>query len=197
MRDADNSGVGGGSCHTNDGVKYIPAFPATCPFVTTVGGTTHVNPEVAVNFSGGGFSNYFERPRYQDAAVSAYLDTIGSANAGLYNRSGRGYPDISAQAKNFQVVIDRVVIPLAGTSCASPTAAGVISLLNDHLISKQKPPLGFLNPLIYSKAYAGFNDITSGSNPGCNSAGFTATEGWDPVTGFGTPDFEKLKCLVE
>ncbi|KAH9964645.1 peptidase S8/S53 domain-containing protein [Russula dissimulans] len=136
---------------------------------------------MAVNFSGGGFSNYYERPPYQDAVVSAYLDTIGSANAGLYNRCGRGYPDISAQAKNLQVVIDRVVVPLEGTSCSSPTAVGVISLLNDHLISKQRRPLGLLNPLIYSKAYTGFNDITSVSNPGCNSTGFTATEGWDPV----------------
>ena len=43
-----------------------------------------MNPEVAVDFSGGGFSNYFERPHYQEAAVSAYLSKIGNANAGLY-----------------------------------------------------------------------------------------------------------------
>ena len=61
------------------------------------------------------------------------------------------------------------------------TAAGVISLLNDFLISKGKRPLGFLNPLLYSKAVTGFNDITSGSNPGCGTAGFSAVEGWDPV----------------
>jgi hypothetical protein len=42
-----------------------------------------MNLEVTVNFSGGGFSSYFERPRYQGAAVSVYLNTIGSANAGL------------------------------------------------------------------------------------------------------------------
>ena len=62
------------------------------------------------------------------------------------------------------------------------TAAGVISLLNDHLISNGKSPLGFLNPMIYSKGVPGFNDITSGSNPGCNTTGFPATEGWDPVS---------------
>ena len=37
---------------------------ASCPFVTTVGGTIRTNPEVAVSFSGGGFSNFFARPRY-------------------------------------------------------------------------------------------------------------------------------------
>ena len=62
------------------------------------------------------------------------------------------------------------------------TFAGVVSLLNDYLISKGKSPLGFLNPLIYSKAASGFNDITSGSNPGCGTNGFSAGKGWDPVS---------------
>lgn len=61
------------------------------------------------------------------------------------------------------------------------TVAAVISLLNDFLISQGKPPLGFLNPLLYSTGTAGLNDITSGSNPGCGTAGFTAVKGWDPV----------------
>ena len=62
------------------------------------------------------------------------------------------------------------------------TAAGVISLLNDYLISKGKSPLGFLNPMIYSTGAIGFNDITSGSNPGCGTSGFSAAKGWDPVS---------------
>ena len=62
------------------------------------------------------------------------------------------------------------------------TFAGVISLLNDFRLSQGKSPLGFLNPLIYSTGAAGFNDITSGSNPGCSTNGFTAGTGWDPVS---------------
>jgi len=54
------------------------------------------------------------------------------------------------------------------------------SLLNDFLISQGKAPLGFLNPLIYTSASA-FNDIKSGSNPGCGTQGFSAVTGWDPV----------------
>ena len=61
------------------------------------------------------------------------------------------------------------------------TAAGVFSLLNDYLISQGKAPLGFLNPLIYSTTSSPFNDITSGSNPGCGTQGFSAVHGWDPV----------------
>ena len=54
------------------------------PFVTAVGGTTKVNPEIAAYFSGGGFSNYFSRPSYQNGAVSSYLQGIGGLNYGLF-----------------------------------------------------------------------------------------------------------------
>ncbi|KAH9019198.1 hypothetical protein EDB84DRAFT_1236742, partial [Lactarius hengduanensis] len=61
---------------------------------------------------------------------------------------------------------------------------GIISLLNDHQISQGKPPLGILNPWIYGGGLKGFNDIVSGSNPGCNlgcnTDGFSAIAGWDP-----------------
>jgi tripeptidyl-peptidase-1 len=50
------------------------------------------------------------------------------------------------------------------------------------LISQGKPPLGFLNPWIYSGGLLGFNDIIYGSNPGCGTAGFSAAQGWDPVS---------------
>ena len=54
------------------------------PYVTTVGGTVKVNPEVAANFSGGGFSNYFPRPSYQERAVSSYLQNLGPMNHSLF-----------------------------------------------------------------------------------------------------------------
>ncbi|KZV69308.1 subtilisin-like protein [Peniophora sp. CONT] len=192
-------GVGGADCRTNDGtnmVRFQPIFPATCPFVTSVGGTTRVNPEVAAGLSSGGFSNVFARPSYQSVAVSAFLSANGNTNAGLFNTTGRGFPDVAAQAENFQVVLGGSVVNVAGTSCASPTVAGVVSLLNDFLLSQNKATLGFLNPLLYSTGQAGLNDITSGSNPGCNTPGFSAIAGWDPVTGLGTPDFGKLQSIV-
>ena len=54
------------------------------PFVTAVGGTTKISPEVAVSFSGGGFSNYFAKPSYQSTTVSNYLTSIGTKNQGLF-----------------------------------------------------------------------------------------------------------------
>ncbi|KAH8104065.1 peptidase S8/S53 domain-containing protein [Cristinia sonorae] len=194
-----DDGVGAGNCLTNDGKntkQFQPNFPASCPFVTTVGGTIRVNPEVAVSFSGGGFSNYFARPSFQSAAVSGFLTKLGTTNRGLFNTTGRAYPDVAAQGQGFQVVIGGRVSSVGGTSASSPTFAGVIALLNDFRISNGKAPLGFLNPIIYSTGVAGFNDITSGSNPGCGTNGFTAGAGWDPVTGLGTPDFGKLQALI-
>ncbi|PFH51001.1 hypothetical protein AMATHDRAFT_59869 [Amanita thiersii Skay4041] len=192
-------GVGGGDCLTNDGTSrrlFQPAFPASCPFVTAVGGTIRINPEVAVSFSGGGFSRYFSQPSYQSTAVNAFINSIGTTNQGLYNRNGRAYPDVAAQGNGFQVVVGGRTISVGGTSASSPTVAGVFALLNDFRLANGKSSLGFVNPLLYSSASSGFNDITAGSNPGCGTNGFTAVRGWDPVTGLGTPDFLKLQQLV-
>lgn len=93
-----DSGVGpDGACYSNkDNSTYmfLPAFPTSCPWVTSVGGTANFTPEVAVSRfgSGGGFSNYFGRPAYQNSAVEGYLGKIGELYAGDYNSSGRAYP---------------------------------------------------------------------------------------------------------
>merc|ERR1712048_1393100 len=104
--------------------------------------------------------------------------------------SGRAYPDIAAQATNFVVVAGVPTPGVAGTSCASPTAAGVFALLNDLRLQQGKSTLGFLNPFIYENV-AAFNDITAGGG-----SGWPPKKGWDAVTGVGTPDYEKLAAAV-
>ncbi|ETW78242.1 serine protease S53 [Heterobasidion irregulare TC 32-1] len=192
-----SSGDGGVSGSQSQSCSsFIPTFPSSCPYVTSVGGTQGVNPEVAASLSGGGFSNYFGRPSYQANAVSAYLNTLGSTNAGRFKASGsRAFPDVAAPAENVLIVSSGEVSPVAGTSCASPIFASVIALLNDQLIAAGKSPLGFLNPLIYDNPSA-FNDIASGANPGCGTDGFPAAAGWDPVTGMGSPNFAALARVV-
>ncbi|KAH8832840.1 peptidase S8/S53 domain-containing protein [Flagelloscypha sp. PMI_526] len=192
-------GVGGGDCKTNDGtnkVLFQPAFPASCPWVTAVGGTSKTNPETAVSFTGGGFSRYFATPDYQKTVVDSYVTSLGTKYNGLYNKTGRAYPDIAAQGSGFQVVIGGRTSSVGGTSASSPTVAAVFSLLNDVRLASGKTSLGFINPWLYSNLTSGLNDITSGSNPGCSTSGFSAAKGWDPTTGLGTPDFAKLKTLV-
>jgi tripeptidyl-peptidase-1 len=157
-----DSGVGtDGTCLSNDGKDtstFLPTFPASCPYITSVGATKLIPEIVATDsrngfVSGGGFSQYFERPKYQDAVVSAYVKSLGSQFDGLYNKSGRGYPDITAQGYHFSTIWNRSLHPLDGTSASTPTAAAVISLVNDALIAERKPPLGFLNPWLYSTGF--------------------------------------------
>jgi tripeptidyl-peptidase-1 len=75
-----------------------------------------------------------------------------------------------------------------------------VALLNDALLRAHKPALGFLNPFLYEIGYRGLNDITGGQSNGCQGyipgAHWNATKGWDPTTGLGTPDFQKLKEIV-
>jgi tripeptidyl-peptidase-1 len=192
-----DNGVGGeGSCVSNDGKEtagFLPSYPDSCPYVTSVGGTKGFAPEVAawhdINHfaSGGGYSNYFARPDYQNKVVSAYTKNLGAMYPNMYNASGRAYPDIAAQGQSYAIVWNGMNIQLDGTSASTPTMAGVIALLNDHLIANGKASLGFMNPWLYSVGFQAFNDITSGSSKGCGTDGFPAAVGWDAVTGFGTP----------
>ncbi|KAH8979803.1 subtilisin-like protein [Lactarius akahatsu] len=186
----------GADCVTDGKVRFRPIFPASCPWVTTVGGTTDFWPEIAAGLSGGGFSDYFKRPDYQNEAVTTFFENFGNTYRGLYNDSGRGFPDIAAQAYNIGIIYRNKYTVVHGTSCATPIVAGIISLLNDYRISQGRRPLGFLNPWLYGIARAGLNDITSGSNPGCNTGGFPAIVGWDPVTGLGSVDFQRLQRLL-
>ncbi|KAH9036773.1 subtilisin-like protein [Lactarius deliciosus] len=192
-----DDGVGKGDCVADDGsVRFYSQFPATCPYVTAVGGTTNHDPEIAASISGGGFSDHFRRPVYQEQAVTEFLRHLGNQYQGQYNASSRGIPDISAQALRLPIVLKGMGYLLSGTSVSTPIVAGIISLLNDYLISQGKVTLGFLNPWLYGTGMSGLTDITSGSNPGCNTGGFSAIEGWDPVTGLGTLDFQRLLLVL-
>ncbi|KAH9018855.1 subtilisin-like protein [Lactarius pseudohatsudake] len=193
-----DDGVGRGDCRDDSGsVRFTPSFPSSCPWVTSVGGTESHNPEVGMYMSGGGFSMHFTRPDYQEGMVTPFLGSLGSQYAGLYDPQGRGIPDISAQANWCVYIRLASVRAVSGTSVSAPIVAGIVSLLNDYLISTGRPKLGFLNLLLYGHGRDGVNDITSGSNPGCGTDGFTAIPGWDPVTGIGTPNFISLQDIVD
>ncbi|KAI9798835.1 MAG: hypothetical protein M1825_004958 [Sarcosagium campestre] len=204
----------GYACQTNEvdaadrKTRFTPAFPQSCPWVTAVGGTTGFgDDEEAWLGSGGGFSDYFERPAWQDSAVQGFLGQFGEDRfAGLYNRSGRAYPDVAAQAKDILIINNSKRYLLSGTTAASPIFASAIATLNQDRISAGLPPLGYLNPFLYSNGTAGLRDIVSGGSIGCAGAypgvervpyaGFNATVGWDPVTGLGTPNVTALRALV-
>lgn len=192
------SGDEGANCESG---VFVPEGPGSSPYVLAVGGTTPADgypepgSETAIGLSSGGFSNYWPMPSWQQDAVAAYLAQDPVDPSFGYNVSGRAYPDISAQASNFCVT--PFGCGVAGTSCASPTAAGVFALLNDLRLQNGKSTLGFVNPLLYSNADL-FNDITSGASTGCGftGEGWPALTGWDAVTGLGTLSYPKLADLV-
>jgi tripeptidyl-peptidase-1 len=194
---AGDSGPGW-SCLSNDGnntPKFLPQFPAACPWVTSVGGT-HYEPEEAVYFSSGGFSETWAAPAYQKSALNKFFKNHPDSWKQwkkYFNTTGRGFPDVAGQASNYEVVLNGVTGLIGGTSASSPMFAGIVALVNDYRAKTGKKPLGFLNPLLYSRPDA-FTDITKGKSEGCDGttwgspiagnpaiipgAGWNATTGW-------------------
>jgi tripeptidyl-peptidase-1 len=149
---------------------------------------TGVSPDFS---SSGGFSNVFPIPDWQALPVAVYLSALGDTNAGLFNASGRAYPDVAAYGANAQIILGGAQAAVDGTSVSSPVFASVIALVNDKLLEAGKPVLGFLNPWLYANP-AMLNDIGTGNNLGCGTNGFPAVSGWDPVTGLGSPVFTAM-----
>lgn len=200
-----------------NGEVFNPDFPASCPYLTAVGATylptgasAGQDAEVAVSRfpSGGGFSNIYPRPSYQDEALEAYFtnsnppyasyNTSGTnnpsesvTNGGIYNRAGRGYPDVSAVGDNVVIFLNGMPTLIGGTSASAPVFASILTRINEERIAAGKSTVGFVNPTLYANP-GDFHDITSGTNAGCNTNGFSAVKGWDPLTGLGTPDYPSL-----
>ncbi|KAM7215665.1 alkaline serine protease [Rhypophila decipiens] len=159
--------------------------------------------------SGGGFSNVFETPGYQKHAVDEYFRSVqlgfegydepgtnfSDVGTGVFRRTGRGYPDVAAIGDHYVVRVNSTWATIGGTSLSAPVFAAMLTLVNEERIAAGKDTLGFINPVLYAHPEV-FNDIVTGSNPGCSSAGFPAAKGWDPVSGLGSPKYPKLLDLL-
>ena len=158
-------------------------YESTDPCVIAVGGTTlklapdgTVAGEAGWPGGGGGKSIYFPRPPWQ-------------AGSGVTGRR-RLVPDVSATADpddGALLVLNGRAHQIGGTSWSAPVWAGFCALLNSARGKAGKPPLPFLNPLIYPLAASCFRDIQTGSN-----GIYHATQGYDLVTGLGVPDMQAL-----
>ncbi|MGD0249777.1 MAG: S53 family peptidase, partial [Thermoplasmata archaeon] len=166
-------------------------FPASSPYVTACGGTrllmkaSQIASEVVWNelaigegATGGGVSQSFPLPSYQLGA------NVPKAPNGFV---GRGVPDVAGDAdpaSGYSVRVDGSDTVIGGTSAVAPLWAALLARVNQSLGAAA----GFVNPLLYSPAgVASFHDITSGNNDG-----YSAGPGWDPCTGWGTPDGSRL-----
>ena len=199
------------------GGRFSPAFPSSCPWVTSVGGTQMLQPTdfhilaattnetvfrktfpEQIASSGGGFSNVFLAPPYQIPNVALYkdiekdhLDEIQDR----FNNTGRGYPDVAVRADDYIIVSNGKWRLVSGTSASNPVFASIITLINSERMHTGKGPVGFINPVLYSNPDM-LNDVVTGANQGCGvDQAFRATRGWDAVTGLGSPDYERMRQL--
>ncbi|CAM9447056.1 unnamed protein product, partial [Phaeothamnion confervicola] len=146
-----------------------PQWPASSPYVTSVGATTLSNKHHAacsrtygynvvcsarsgsLITSGGGFSNVYPQPPWQAVAVDAYLanEDVIPTPPGWFNRSGRGYPDVSAYGSMFLIVLRGRMKRESGTSASTPVLAAMCTLWNDMRLAHGLPPVGFIAPMLY------------------------------------------------
>ena len=150
--------------------------------------------------SGGGFSNYYKRPSWQDLSVATYSSNMATSKSiptTGYNKTGRGYPDLSLAGYGYLVRVPDASGPngkyltIAGTSASCSVAAAMFSNINAARIAAGKGPVGWVNPALYAHAASFVKDVVSGnnrcaSNGRCCSQGFFAAPGWDPASGLGS-----------
>jgi subtilase family serine protease len=191
-------------------VKEV-SLPASDPLALAVGGTTLTansttgaylsettwngatgSFSVTPGASGGGFSHLFARPGYQDGVRG-----IGTM---------RGVPDVAGDASQrggLPIIMaggnQTSVNTAPGTSAATALWAGLVALADQDA----HHDLGLVNPAIYRIArgsgyHKAFHDITTGDNLtlGPISHTYHAGPGWDPVTGWGSPNAQVLVPLL-
>jgi subtilase family serine protease len=191
-------------------VKEV-SLPASDPLALAVGGTTLTansttgaylsettwngatgSFSVTPGASGGGFSHLFTRPGYQDGVPG-----IGTM---------RGVPDVAGDANQrggLPIIMaggnQTSVNTAPGTSAATALWAGLVALADQDA----HHDLGLVNPAIYriarsSSYHQAFHDITTGDNLtlGPISHTYHAGPGWDPVTGWGSPNAQTLVPLL-
>jgi len=186
------SGDSGSSDGVSDGANHVD-FPASSPHVLACGGTTLTvsdgirstetvwnDPPQGGGATGGRVSSYFPVPSWQSGANVPPSD----------NGGGRGVPDVAGDAApetGYQILVDGQSAVVGGTSAVAPLWAALVALVNQQTGRSA----GFLNPSLYSGGESNFFDITSGSN-----GSYDAATGWDPCTGLGSPDGQKIASLV-
>jgi kumamolisin len=181
-----SDGVAGGTPHVD--------FPASSPYALGCGGTkllaasaTKISSETVWNegattsAGGGGVSAFFALPTYQAKAGVPVSAATG-------HKAGRGVPDVAGDADpntGYEVRVDGQNMVIGGTSAVAPLWAGLVALMNQQL----GHPVGFLNPMLYGSLVGkgATQDITVGNN-----GSYSAKAGWDPCTGWGSPNGAKL-----
>ena len=202
-------------------------FPAVMPEVTGIGGSQFVEGTGTYWASGnsstlGSALSYIPETAWNQSSSSGLLASGGGASrlyskpgwqigAGVPNDSARDVPDLTFSAASHDAYLVNYGGGTAfvfGTSCGTPSMAGIVALLNQYQINKGNqtvPGLGNINPQLYrlaQSAPSAFHDIVSGNttvpcaqgSPDCTtgSMGYPAGPGYDQATGLGSIDANTL-----
>lgn len=199
--------------------------PASQPFVTSVGGTslslknassygnettwntTREPPKSYNGASGGGISQYWVGPVWQNMTGVRNGYSTGKLCGAPNGKICRETPDVSLHANADHgyimycsaraTTICSNGTPwnvVGGTSASAPLWAGLVALANEMSLQHGGHTLGFINPLLYQiardpqKYAACFHDIVKGNNDnnGLNGGRYPATRGYDMTTGLGS-----------
>jgi len=180
--------VASGDDGSRDGANGINVdFPASSPWTLACGGTSLLCSSgvyknstttekawgASHGSSGGGYSTIFTKPSYQNSVST------------LSSRTTRGVPDVSGvadPATGVVIVYNGEYIVVGGTSAVAPMWAGFLAGLQLNQ---------FVTPILYNNP-SNFNDVTKGTNGDI----YSASKGWDPVTGLGSPVGSTLASLL-
>lgn len=185
--------VAAGDNGSADGTTQLSCdFPGSCPYVTSVGGTTLSAPNgvygseqvwndglVSGTFyaTGGGVSTYFAKPAYQKSVQG----------------NMRCVPDIALNADPDTGIVlfinGTLMGGIGGTSMSAPLFAGYLASIGTT---------GFVNPQLYSAPANCFRDITVGCNydTTTTSSTYKAVIGYDCCTGLGSIVGNKLASVL-
>lgn len=206
-------------------------FPAVLPEVTGVGGTgfvegtgTYWNSTNATG-TGGSAVSYIPEQAWNESSTAGLGATGGGASAlyakpvwqsgpGVPNDSVRDVPDVALSAAlhdGYLVIYDGSAYISGGTSCGTPSMAGILGLLNQYQVTnkfQKTAGLGNINPQLYrlaQSAPAAFHDVTAGNNivqcaqgsPNClaGSFGYLAIAAYDLATGLGSVDVNNFVTM--
>ena len=168
------------------GDSNLVDVPASCPYVTAVGGTSLTTSsgayesESAWSYTGCGTSSYFAQPTWQTGKTPG-------------NTTRRATADISAEADTLWYFEAGMWSQAGGTSFASPTSAGLVATLNSARMAAKSTRVGWLNPILYGNTatQAAMHDVTDGA-----SNNYAAGAGWDNPTGWGSLNVVKLVTAI-
>ncbi len=182
-----------GDCGSADGTSGVSVnYPASDPYVTGVGATalsTEANgsyvSEVAWSGNSSAQTGGCSNGGGSGGGYSVLAHPWWQVGPGTVATKGRGVPDVAIvgdPATPVDIVVGGGWGGVGGTSVGTPIWAGIGATADQEAGGA----LGLLNPALYrildSAGYtSNFHEITEGTN------GYTASAGWNPVTGIGTP----------